>query len=122
MLIDAFGYQTTFLITAMLQGLAALLLSPMLVLVQAERGARGFGRGCGRRGGSSTDTSTSGTTSAADLTNSSASSINSTTSAMREALLPRAHGAAQAPPAPQAAPEDRVSAWVRPMSGMPKAP
>lgn len=42
-LIDRFGYQATFLITAALQGSSALCLVPLLLLVQAEKGASGFG-------------------------------------------------------------------------------
>ena len=41
-LIDEFGYQKTFLITATLQGISALCLLPLLVLVQAETGAHSY--------------------------------------------------------------------------------
>jgi hypothetical protein len=43
LLIDRFGYQVTFLITAALQASSAACLLPLLLLVQAEKGARGFG-------------------------------------------------------------------------------
>ena len=41
LLIDRLGYQATFLITAALQGVSMLCLVPLLLLVQAETGARG---------------------------------------------------------------------------------
>ena len=40
LLIDEWGYQTTFLITAVLQAISAFCLLPLLMLVQAEKGAR----------------------------------------------------------------------------------
>lgn len=54
-LIDRFGYQVTFLITAALQASSAACLLPLLLLVQAEKGARGFesGGGGGGEGSSS---------------------------------------------------------------------
>ena len=45
LLIDRFGYQTTFLLTATLQGISALCLLPLLALVHAERDARGGAAG-----------------------------------------------------------------------------
>ena len=42
LLIDRFGYEATFLITASLQGLSILCLTPLCLLVHAEQGARGF--------------------------------------------------------------------------------
>ena len=44
-LIDSYGYRTTFMITASLQFVSMLCLTPLLLLVQAERGAERGARG-----------------------------------------------------------------------------